>query len=335
MNDTWHFLREFESKDLVKRFYKQRNNLELNSTKALEITSAFIQGREYFDSYSKADISVQPLLLYYGIVSLTRGLILCIDPKARENNIIPAHGLSLKNVPETFETKRYQDLELETSNGTFKELIKATNNKSYFRCASNGINAFISYDIPERDFKFRLLDIAYNLPDLKISVESWLGEKIPTSLINSWLKLENGKCISHLLGNYDKKFCEKIFDKKIFGELTVQTSGSETIVEHSDKIFPQTAQMWISTFGTMGDPFVTPALESKIFLNNISYMFASSYVFGMISRYYPSIWNNINKGIMNDSIFPFAINLMSFLESKYPQIILDYLKAPYSFELTE
>jgi len=333
MNNTWNFLREFESKDLVKRFYKQKHNLTLNSEKALEITSSFIQGREYFDSYSKADISVQPLLLYYGIVSLSRGLILSLKPISRENSIIPAHGLSLKNVPETFKSKNYQLLELETSNGTFKELLTATNNKSYFRCGSSGINTFIKYDIPDKEFRIRLLDIAYNLPDLKMSVESWLGEKIPTSLINKWLKVENGVCKSHLLGDYDREFCERIFSKDIFGELTIKKSSNETIVEHSDKHLPQTAQMWISTFGTMGDPFVTPALNSKVFLNNISYMFAASYVFGMISRYYPSTWNNINKGIMNDSVFPFAINLMSFLETKYPQIILDFLKAPYQFEL--
>ncbi len=332
MNDIWHFLREFESKDLVKKFYRKKHNLELSSAKAREVTSAFVQGREYFDSYSKADISVRPLLLYYGMVSLSRGLILCLEPRTRENNIKPAHGLSLINVSETLKTKKYEDLELKTSNGTFKELIKATGNKSYFRCSSSGINALITYDVPKEDFYFKLLDIAYNLPDLKLFVESWLGEKIPTSLINKWLKRENGKCISHLHGNHNKEFCEKIFNKEVFGELTIHNTDSETIVEHSDKVLPQTAQMWISTFGMMGDPFITPALKSKVFLNNISFMFAASYVFGMISRYYPSIWNDINKGIANDSIFPFVINLMSFLETKYPQIILDYLHAPYKFE---
>ncbi len=31
MNDIWHFLREFESKDIVKRFYKRKFNYELNT----------------------------------------------------------------------------------------------------------------------------------------------------------------------------------------------------------------------------------------------------------------------------------------------------------------
>ena len=87
MNDTWHFLREFESKDLVKRYIKKKYDFELNSTKAYEIVSAFKQGRGYFDSVKVANISVKPFLLYYGIVSLSRGLILILNKKARENNI--------------------------------------------------------------------------------------------------------------------------------------------------------------------------------------------------------------------------------------------------------
>jgi hypothetical protein len=332
MNSTWNFLREFESKDLIKRFYKKKHGLELNSTKAFEISSAFIQGREYFSSYSKADISVQPLLLYYGIVSLSRGLILFLNHRAKENNIAPAHGLSLKNVPDIISSRKYQDLEIGTTRGTFRELIAATKNKSYIRNGSSAINTYLTYDIPENDFSFTLLDLAYNLPDLKKTAESWLNETIPTAILKNWIKQEDEKYIITLTGKYEPEFCNRIFPAELFPELTTEIKNNETIISHSKENLPQIAQMWISCFQTVGAPFVTPPLGVGIFLNNISIMFAASYVFGMISRYYPSTWNNINKGIMNDSIFPFAINLMSFLETKYPQIILDYLMAPHDFE---
>jgi len=332
MNDTWHFLREFESKDLVKRYYQKMHGLELNSKKAFEITSAFIQGREYFSSYSKADISVQPLLLYYGIVSLSRGLILFLQPKSQENNLVPSHGLSIINIQDVITSKKYQELEISTTRGTFKELIYATNNKSYFRNGSSAINTYLIYDKPENDFSFKLLDLAYNLPDVKQSVESWLNERIPSCILKDWIKVEEEQYVSTLTGKHSQEFCERIFPRSIFQDLSIEQKEKETIVRHSKDNLPQTAQMWISCFQTIGDPFVTPPNKSGVFLNNISIMYASSYVFGMISRYYPSTWNSINKGIMSDSIFSFVINLMAFLESKYPQIILDFLKAPYEFE---
>ena len=68
MNNIWHYLREFESKEIIKRFILKKYNYNISTEKAIEINSAFIQGREYFTSSQNADISVRPLLLYYGLM---------------------------------------------------------------------------------------------------------------------------------------------------------------------------------------------------------------------------------------------------------------------------
>ena len=41
MNNVWHFLREFESKELVKRYIRNRYDYSLNTSKAIEITSGY------------------------------------------------------------------------------------------------------------------------------------------------------------------------------------------------------------------------------------------------------------------------------------------------------
>ena len=64
-------------------------------------------------------------------------------------------------------------------------------------------------------------------------------------------------------------------------------------------------------------------------------MYSVSFILGTISRYYPSNWNNINKGINNDSVLPFALNYMDFIQEKFPQIIMDFIKSPYDFEKKE
>jgi len=273
MNDTWHFLREFESKDLIKRYIKKKYDFEINTAKAHEIASAFKQGRSYFDSVKLADNSVQPLLLYYGIVSLSRGL----------------------------------------------------NNNSFYRCGSSGINWNIEYPILKDDLEFSLRDLSYSFPDLYKSVESWLNTEIPS------LKLETFESdgIRSKIKVSGQKIFKEILPEPLFKNQIIIESGNSTIVDYKFQMAPHLCQKWKSVFEDIGDPYVIPPLGDYIFLNDISKMFAVSFIFGTISRYYPTTWNNINSGIKNDSILPFAINLIDFLQLKYPQIVIDFLEAPH------
>jgi hypothetical protein len=328
MNDTWNFLREFESKDLVKRYINKKYDYELNSSKAYEITSAFKQGRSYFDSVKIADISVKPLLLYYGIVSLSRGLILILEKTARENNIKPSHGLKITNWNQVAKSGKLENIKVKTSNGTFKELISATKNKSYYRAASSGINWHNEYIVREDDFEFSLKDLSYSFPDIDKTVQSWLGIEIPSIQLKTIKKQENRIRIElNGKGKINEIFPELIYKNKI-----IEESNNSTIISFEATAPPHICQKWKSAFEVIGDPYVIPPFGTLVYLNDISKMFAASFIFGTISRYYPTTWNNINSGIKNDSILPFAINLMDLIQVKYPQVIMDFIESPYKFE---
>jgi hypothetical protein len=328
MNNTWNFLREFESKDLVKRYIKKKYDYELNSSKAYEITSAFKQGRSYFESVKVADISVKPLLLYYGIVSLSRGLILILNKEARENNIKPSHGLKITNWSQIAKSGKLENITIKTSNGTFKELITATDNKSYFRAASSGINYHNEYIIPKDEFEFSLKDLSYSFPDLTKSVESWLGIEIPSIQLKT-LKIKEEKIILELNGTGK---IDEIFPEMIYKNQIVENLNNITTISFDSTAPPHLCQKWKSTFEVIGDPYVIPPFGTLVYLNDISKMYAASFIFGTISRYYPTTWNNINSGIKNDSVLPFAINLMDFMQTKYPQVVMDFIESPYNFE---
>ena len=85
--NTWYALREFETRDITSRTYKARHGLNLSAVKSREIASNFVQAREYFRSAAGADFTVRPLLLYYGVASLARGLTLFLDPAKRETSL--------------------------------------------------------------------------------------------------------------------------------------------------------------------------------------------------------------------------------------------------------
>lgn len=328
MNDIWHFLREFESKDLVKRYIKTKFGYELNSAKAFEITSAFRQGRSYFESSTIADISVKPLLQYYGIVALSRGLILILNRNSRENNITPSHGLKIKNWTDVSKTGKLESIILKTSSGTFKDLINATKNKSYFRAGSSGINWQVSYDVLDDDFEFNLKELSYSYPDLKKSVESWLGYEVPSIEIKSLKHLENKTQI----GIQNTKNVGLIFPEELYPNHAIIEATNGSNITYDGYEAPHISQKWESSFQVIGDTYAIPPFEKSIFLNDISKMFATAFIFGTISRYYPTTWNNITTGLKDDSILPFAINFMDFLKEKFPQVIMDFIDSPYEFE---
>lgn len=331
MNDVWHFLREFESKELVKRYIKNRYDFGLNTSKATEITSAFSQGREYFFNSNDADISVRPLLQYYGVVALSRGLILILNKKARENNITPSHGLKIINWDEVNKSGKVEETLVKTSKGTFTELINVTNNKSYLRAGRSAINLQVHYDEPANEFQIKFGQIAMSFPDLVLSTKSWLNEEIPSRNMNS-LKTVDDKIEMKIQGKNDAHVLDKLFPSEIFKDLEIEEKGHECIVKFNSDSMPNFSQKWVGSFKVLGDTCINPPLNNNVFLNDIAKMYCVSFVFGTISRYYPSAWNNIHKGINNDSVLPFALNFMDFLKEKYPQVIMDFLKGPYEFE---
>ena len=81
IRETWYRLREFETRDITARSYKARHSRELSAAKARQISSSFIQAREYFRNASEADFTVRPVLQYYGVSALSLGTALFLAPQ--------------------------------------------------------------------------------------------------------------------------------------------------------------------------------------------------------------------------------------------------------------
>jgi hypothetical protein len=79
--------------DLVKYHYHRRHGRALSAGKASEITSNFIQVREYFRNSGNSDFSVRPLLQFYGVEALASGLILFLDSDSRQTPLKLGNGL--------------------------------------------------------------------------------------------------------------------------------------------------------------------------------------------------------------------------------------------------
>lgn len=88
-NSAWEHLNLFQSKDAVARLLKgdfQSNRSfsyfdeDLIQTKAKQISYSIKQAFEYFNSAKSVTINTSPLLYFYGMLSLSKAVILANAP---------------------------------------------------------------------------------------------------------------------------------------------------------------------------------------------------------------------------------------------------------------
>ena len=122
----WQSLSLFESYDFVTRWYKKAHGKVPNTSKVSQVNACFAQGREYFLNAGSSAMRVKPLLLYYGALSLGRGVILANNPKKNEESLMPSHGLELVDWKNTLSggIKNVLELQVRSTRGTFSELVE-------------------------------------------------------------------------------------------------------------------------------------------------------------------------------------------------------------------
>lgn len=111
-------------------WFHSRHNRQLNARAAQSISTCFIQGREYFDAGASAATCVRPLLLYYGVLSMCRGLIMLRNPTKKEESLRQSHGLETIDWGGTLSGSldKILDVRIRATNGTFGELVDAVGN---------------------------------------------------------------------------------------------------------------------------------------------------------------------------------------------------------------
>tara|TARA_R110002049_G_C9175452_1_gene562569 strand:- start:10653 stop:11657 length:1005 start_codon:yes stop_codon:yes gene_type:complete len=327
MNRDWNKLLEFETRDLVEKFVFSRFGRNPNASKVQEITSNFIQGREYFKCATESDFTVKPLLQYYGVLALSKGLILALNPSLSETHLKASHGLQIKNWKQILKSKEFEKLEIEIGEGSFSELINATENRNYLRANSSAINWKSSLTKPKKGDTVCLEQLIQYFPDLNAEFKSWTGKELVYAVLTGSEQSKDNTTIV-LQGKIKDADLNLIFPEEYCKNRTFE---NQILKYESENWGPNVTQKWEGPFN-IGDACAIPVLKNDIGLNLISGMFMISYVFGMMARYYPTAWISLRKGERGDKIYPFAYRIMEFIDNKFAKVIVDFLNAPYDFE---
>ncbi|MBD2099785.1 YaaC family protein [Leptolyngbya sp. FACHB-261] len=335
MQKVWHKLIEFETRDLVERALERRHGRSPSARVINEVTSNFIQAREYYLNAEKSAITVRPLLLYYGVLALSRGLILALDIQLSESALKPAHGLEIKEWRGTLknELRNVCLLEIGISEGAFYDLLKTTENRSYFRGNCSEVNWMYSFDLPNLGTRLSFEDIIKCIPDLSEEYRIWKDKEFVASELKAFKSSEPEHHIATLKLPVEIEHLKQILPVVNWNILNIDVNQTEINVDLPKSYVPYFVQkLHDHDFVDIGDIYLVPPIQESVYLNTLSLYFSASYVLGMLTRYFPSIWISLGRVEKGDGIFPLINRLMSLIQNDYPQIVLDFLRSPYKFE---
>lgn len=100
---VWQYLKRYENATFVRKRLLQDYpsiGIELRNKKADHIADCIRQAEEYFRTASKSDLSIKPLILYYGMLDLVKALMmlgdnpLTLDDAALKSEGMNSHGLT-------------------------------------------------------------------------------------------------------------------------------------------------------------------------------------------------------------------------------------------------
>ncbi|MDF2947962.1 MAG: hypothetical protein K0S51_2641 [Bacillales bacterium] len=139
------------------------SDLTINKTSTYAKSQSFInfldQGKNYIKHSSLSDISIKPILSYYGLVQLIKACVLLVDPEYPENTSVLAHGLTSRK-------RKKQDFEF------LSDEIKLQKNGLFVHCCKKMFHVEHFYEE-----KFSMLSLIVRIPELNTFFETTKGVK--------------------------------------------------------------------------------------------------------------------------------------------------------------
>jgi hypothetical protein len=338
----WERLALFESSDLVVRFYTSRHGHKPSAAKAQLIATTLTQGREFFASAAGAADLVRPLLLYYGVMSLARGLILFQDRDKSRLDLSPKHGLTAKQWGLHPTASMLPNLPLVVEAGTFSEMCAATRNVE---------QSIVWYDYQGRGRQVMQTGAALITPGTAITLREVLGRLV--DLYDLYLDTfaehpasYRAEVVCHDINNQletaviqsPKHRVDVATVRAAFAvdpDLTMEESDHHFLVGQRDNIGWNVMHKSHSEMmehlprhrrDTEERGFIVAPLPGDIVLSSLSLYYLAAYAMGMLVRYHPGLWQGLTGKGQGDAILPILKATMRLVEEQVPALVLDQVK---------
>lgn len=360
--DPWTRLSLYQSRDLLEERYKERHGVTPNDGKCREIASHLIQGGQYFALARNAGDLARPLLLYYGVLALTRALILFADRATREATLSEAHGLAAHEWSNLLVGEKaavnIPQLHLQFRKGTFSELARASGNAEWTEVTwmsdmprlgpSTGLSGEIGWLAAGTselvaDSIVTVGDILGRIPDLAFLYEETIDE--PAACHPAEITVLRGPF--NLGPNVQPKDHEiqivvsmnrldLLDDTTLMATLGLDSARFTSlgrdhfgryrfVVKLSDTITGVDVLSSIRVNRHWANYLVAP-LRDGLVLSSMSLLFLAAYATGMLVRYYPTTWQGMSSIRRGDRAFPLLRATVAHVERQFPIEVADFFE---------
>lgn len=334
---AWERLSLFESHDFVGAWYFKRHNRKLNTAQTRGIISCFTLGREYFSSASVAASSVRPLLLYYGALSLSRGLILLLNSTKNEESLKPSHGLEVVDWGKTLAggIQGVLSLGIRATKGTFPELACASENLQFTACWTEGNLQLGQYHAKLAPLRFCDDGTILTLDDLVSRDHRFLslyeaatGRKGRVHLSEVIIGPNDIEfCIFPVGGPFCKEAVENQFGWPTDTVIHERSSSKRlpipnlAVMLKGDDIEKLKRSLPVTQYSTGDGLFALQDFENGDRMSELLRTFLLSYFLSMMVRYYPSRWIALLRNEKGDAAQPVLMATVNAIEDDFPQLI--------------
>ncbi len=326
--EVWQQLLSLENVEITKRWFSKIHGRELNAKRTREINAAAKQSREYFRNADQSDYSVRPLLTYYGVISLSRALLLLLKKDSGEESLTAGHGISPVNWKEQLSgdpmiaLKSLGNLKVQISSGIFCDFIKVTKNRILIYDKSDEVDFRIDYNVPDMGIQISLKDLIARIPDLFKDFASFSPE-IKYSYIYD-LNFDDQKTFT---GSIEKDHFELF--KKTYENLgyKIEPQSDLSLLSCDSDTFEKNKPLFIHSyiqkrFGWKPDLFIAEPFQGKYAFSQLCITYMIAYILGMLARYYPTYWISLVQGNNGDGLWPTINRTQHFVENSYPELVV-------------
>ena len=332
----WKTISRFESHDFVAKWYRRAHSREASSTKVVQINACFANGREYFRNAKRAEMSVKPLLLYYGILSCCKGVILANNPKKKEESLKPRHGLETIDWQNILAggIKNVLGLRIRAADGTFCELVDVCWHLKTLQLFDGPTNVMVSTGQ-------RLGDVRFATDGSCLTLEDLISRLLQTGLAYSDLTERRAKMYagariaSHPPGVHLAFPLVGIPEElRSLADLPSVDVGSSNQIapglrqpDHAGDCLVFRGQndadlkdLPVSHYGGEGEYMVVISdFPNGDKLTEFVKLYLISYILGMLVRYYPSIWTALLRYEKGDFAQPLLLDAVEAVEDNFAQ----------------
>jgi hypothetical protein len=268
------------------------------------------------------------LLLYYGVVGLSRGLTLYLG--GTNQRLTASHGISLRSSQSIKRLERPDvgEIEIETlAGGTFPELVNAIGNRGLLRVGSSGVNRVVNYGATPPETRLTLGDMLARLPDVFGQHARW---KTPLCAPVATEKIANSSETRVTLFRKISRIDERFATDLLGAANTSQpiTDERKVVIEtiNGGRVNASIVDFINENALGIGEAYLAAEYPSGLHLSKCAQLFAISYALSMLVRYHPGFWMDLVQQRVSDEALPTILAAVDVIEQRFPGIVADFLE---------